>query len=266
MKKIINNFFIALMTLTRIRIPFQEKIIINETNLVNSTFFYPVIGAFYGAISYFLALLLFYIKLDLYFISFFVLILPFIINKFFHFDGLCDLLDGFLSDKDRETRLKIMKEPTIGSFALSGGILFILFKFLLFLNFFENKISLIYLIIIPVYSRFAIIFLAYNSKYPRTDGIGKFIVGKISIFNLISSIFLTLFISNLTIFFYFQNLNKILSLLILLVIIILFLILLKYYSKNKINGITGDVLGAAVELSEVVLLIIIIIIEKYVFY
>lgn len=294
MKKILNNLFLAFMLLTRLRIPSADKIEINEENLKNSSIFYPLVGLFFGLTQYIFAYLFLKLNIKNIFIAFVVLIIPYIINKFFHFDGLCDFLDGFLSDKDVDTRLRIMKEPTVGSFALGGAIFFILLKYLLFLEFFNKKLDLIFLFTISVYSRFSILFLSFKSNYPRENGTGKFLIGKLSKKDLFLSIFLAIvtiltlillfnfkFILNLannSNFLYngnyyidykaFANVifNKVVLNIFLLVVLIIFLVIFKNYSKSKIGGITGDVLGASVELSELLLLFVVVSVGSYDFF
>ncbi len=253
--KIIKLFLIALSMLTRIKLPVNLDY--SEQNMKNSVGFYPTVGLLIGLIMYLLALIFSLINLNILIVSFIILFLPFFINNFFHFDGLCDVLDAFFAFKTKDKRLEIMKDPHVGSFALGYIFFFLLLKFILVYIFFSKKLDLTYLIIIPLFSRFVILLLAYRSLYPRESGTAKILVGKIPFLTLFIS-FLTLVISILSIFLIFKpdSLFLIKSLIILLTIAV-FSFLFKLYSYRKIGGITGDVLGAGVEISEIVIFFII---------
>lgn len=55
--------------------------------------------------------------------------LPFVLSGFIHLDGFMDTSDALLSWRDRETRLKILKDVHVGSFAAVMLSLLILFQF-----------------------------------------------------------------------------------------------------------------------------------------
>ena len=92
MKKI-KYFFISLLTafsfLTILPIPFFKKIKLNEKIINSSMEFYPIVGLFYGVVIYLITLFLLKIKADILLISIIIILLPYALNKFLHFDGLC---------------------------------------------------------------------------------------------------------------------------------------------------------------------------------
>lgn len=45
-----------------------------------------------------------------------------------HFDGLVDAADGVLAPMDRERRLSVMRDPTIGAFGLCAGAMILLLR------------------------------------------------------------------------------------------------------------------------------------------
>ncbi len=58
-----------------------------------------------------------------------VLLVQYLMFNLFHFDGLLDSADALLYSTDRETRLKILKDKSSGSFAVFAGALYIILKF-----------------------------------------------------------------------------------------------------------------------------------------
>ena len=56
-------------------------------------------------------------------------VLPFALTGFIHFDGFMDVTDAVKSCRDLEKRRKILKDPHVGSFAVIGCVLLLLFQF-----------------------------------------------------------------------------------------------------------------------------------------
>lgn len=160
-----------------------------------------------------------------------------------HLDGLGDTFDGVYSNRPKERMLEIMKDSRIGT----NGLLAILFTVLL-------KMSLIYqlpesevykiLLLMPVFSRLAIVFASCYSKYGRENGLGNIFIGQVNTMHvawavLISGIISLIYISSL----------------VFIPIVYIFSLLYIKHIKGKIGGMTGDTLGALCELSELVYLI-----------
>lgn len=160
-----------------------------------------------------------------------------------HLDGFADVCDGFGCPTDRQTRVKIMKDPTVGSFAAIGLILLLLMKTTAFFHLFQ-KSTFIEAAGIIVFARFLLVYLAAIGKYPNEKGIGKFVIGNVSLTIFIASILLVLP------FFYFYKFA------IAIAVMLLAAMWLKRKADKLIGGITGDVLGCALELGETVGLVV----------
>ena len=218
-----NYIYIAFSFLTIIKLPQYDKLKFNEKNIQGSLIFFPLVGFFFGITSYLLAFLLFYLRMNPVITGFFISLLPYLLNKFLHFDGLCDCFDAFFSDRSRKERLKILKDSRVGSFALGASIFFIFFKIIIVTLFMTNKNLIKFLIFIPLLSRYSLVILSYISRYPRNKGTAFFIVGRInkkifgsatSVFLIILSIILMIFkgFRMLDLFFFFSQLHWFLSL------------------------------------------------------
>jgi len=250
------SFIIAFTLLTRIPFPFIKKLNFTEKRLAFSLSFFPIVGLFFGILLYFSAKLLIFINLQTEFTAIIILALPYIINKFFHFDGLMDVFDAFLTDKSKEERLKILKDSNTGSFALGGAVIFILLKYIILKSFLKEESLINFLILIPVFSRFSMVLMAFKSAYPRESGTGFNIIGKISILVFITSLSFLILIIICFVLIFGYSIIFILYLTAIFIIMIIFVLLLKLYSYRKIGGITGDVLGTVNELIEALLIII----------
>jgi adenosylcobinamide-GDP ribazoletransferase len=261
-KKIFSSFIIAFSFLTCIPVPYINKINFEEENIRFSLIFYPLIGLFFGLLVFFSIQLLLYFKINLSIISVAVISIPYLINKFLHFDGLCDTIDAFLPDKSSEERLKILKDTNIGSYAIGVMILFILLKFELIIIILKNNLIPL-LIIIPVLSRYSLVFLMFISKYPRKQGTAFSMVGKISLSIFLISTLFFIIINSACIYIFF-NFKYLIITVILIFFIYIFSFLFKLYSDYKINGVTGDILGAQNEIIELLSIIIIIITSTFI--
>ncbi len=261
MKNWLSSLYISFSTLTRLPMGFQKSICYDEENCTRSAAFFPLVGLFFGLVLASALLILNFFVKDIDFLSFMLLTIPYCLNKFFHLDGLADTFDGFLADRSKEERLVIMKDSSTGSFALGGIILFLLLKFLLIkklLTTFSYFLPLI--IIIPVLSRYGIIFLCFISKYPRKSGTGKSLVGQIKpLILILSSIIAFLILFGVLLIAGFKILPFFIGG---LVTVIISILMIRAYSNKKIGGVTGDVLGASAEVLELLLIAVFLIIKK----
>jgi adenosylcobinamide-GDP ribazoletransferase len=161
-----------------------------------------------------------------------------VLTAAFHIDGLGDTADGLLGPRSRDKALEIMKDSRIGTMGLVAILFGLALKWGGLANL--NAHRSILLIIIPAYARTTILFGMRYLPYGRPDGTGKpFFSEKISLkhfWGLILPIGLSLLLGFKAIW-----LN-------LAFVIILAMILLFY--KKRMGCITGDMLGAMVEITE----------------
>lgn len=259
MKGYFKAFAASITLLTRIPLPLFRGMEITGEQLAHSSVFFPAVGLFFGLMSYILYLLMLWLKAGPDMTAFVILAFPYVLNRFFHFDGLCDCLDAFLTDKPAEQRLMILKDSRTGSFALGGGVLYLLLKFLLLKSLILNPSLIVMITVIPVLSRYSMDILAFRSRYPREKGTGAMMIGKISGMDFILSGIVC--ISALAGLYFFLPIEWP-FLVLALAGSVLAALLLKAYSYRKIGGVTGDVLGAGSELAEIVVPALVLLLWK----
>ena len=156
----------------------------------------------------------------------------------FHIDGLGDTADGLLGPRSRDKALEIMKDSRIGTMGLVAILFGLALKWGGIVNLEAHRSIL--LIMIPAYARAGILFGMRYLPYGRSDGTGKpFFQKKLSLLHfwgLIFPISLSLILGLKAIW-----LNLAFA-------IIIGMILLFY--KKRMGCITGDMLGAMVEITE----------------
>lgn len=233
------GFILALQFLTRFPIPIS--IDFNSKNLKSSLFFFPIvsglIGLCLGGVHYLLS------PIDMGVAALISSLLWIFFNGGLHMDGLADMLDGFLANKDRKATLEIMKDSRVGTFGVIALIFVILSKFVL-LNSIQ-VISPITMGVILLSARMGVLHSIAFFPSARSNGLGRiFQEGKPQSMVLILSIIFAFLIPLLD----FK-----------LIIVYIFGILngyaISFWSVKKIGGVTGDIFGAIMEIGEVVTLI-----------
>lgn len=257
----IKRFILQLQFMLSIPIP--VKVEFNEKDFAGSVVFYPVTGALIGGL-----LALFYYGLNFVvslkgapgvgeYLLYAILILTaeIILTGGLHLDGLADTYDALFSYRPKDRILEIMRDSRIGTNGAIALIILILLKTSLFLTLMDAHI-IRYLVIMPVISRMSVVWCAGISRYARDDqGMGKIIVEKTGAGKIIIATLFTLFFT----FF----IVKLISLVVISVAI-LFTLIFAAFCKHKIGGVTGDILGALIELSEVIILLTLFFSEMFI--
>lgn len=175
------------------------------------------------------------------------------LTKGIHLDGLADTCDGLFSGRDRKTMLEIMKDSRLGTFGALSLLFYLLLKAALLLEF-DRVMILRLVLLLPVIGRSMMVFGAFRSVYARPNGFGGIYIGKISMLSLVISSGGALLYSSVLIGIY-GGISWIAA---------LFLIfLMKQRVEKRLGGMTGDVLGAFMEVSQVLFLLIYMLIEKF---
>ncbi|MDH3973964.1 MAG: adenosylcobinamide-GDP ribazoletransferase [Deltaproteobacteria bacterium] len=165
-----------------------------------------------------------------------------------HLDGFMDTLDGIGGGNNREKILAIMRDSRVGAFGAIGIIFLVIIKWEA-LNSLGSDVKTTALLLMPLISRWAMALLTHISPYARAEGLGRPFADGLTreriYFALASTLVISLFL------FGFKGI------VIVFIIIILSFVLAGWF-RNKIGGITGDVIGAWNELAELLVLLLIL--------
>ena len=247
MKNEITIFLTAIMFYTRIPCPISLDY--SEEYLNSATRYFPLIGWIVGGVS-----ALFIYALHFIFPNSVCIILSIIagilLTGGFHEDGFADVCDGFGGGWTKEKILEIMKDSRVGAFGAIGLIVLFILKFSLLLELLNVDLwfCLKSVFLAHVISRFSAVTMIFTHEYSRADETSKIkpIAKNLTTKNLlISSVWLV------PGFLLFQNWW------ILLVIVPVYLMkmyLASYFTK-RIDGYTGDCLGATQQVNEIVTLL-----------
>jgi len=241
---------------------------ISERDIARSAAFFPAAGAFQGLAAACVALLsanIFSAEIT----SGLVLLTFVVSNGGFHLDGLADTFDALAVKstgdpaRDRDRKLAIMKDSTTGAIGVISIVMTILLKFLFLNNVISSSLPpgrYAFLFLMPVFSKWGMLALMYHGISVRRDGLGKMFIdnmrpGTVALGSL------------LLIFFYAAadmlclhtdyGTGAIALFFVLLAVFYIFCLLSAKFFKDRFGGLTGDTLGTAGEISEILYLLVI---------
>ena len=273
------GFLLLLSFMTRIPMPKTEY---DEEKLGKSMKYFPVVGIIIGFILLFFCIIFNFIFKNINYsaalpLMIIVIILTDLITTGgLHLDGLADTFDGIFSYRSKHKMLEIMKDSRLGSNGALALILYFLLKFVLFFSLIiESREGALYAVMTyPVVSRFCSVLSCASSPYARGSGMGKTFVDNTKICGLIVATVIT-FLYTVGIIFtpyilfsnYSLPVEFIIKIIFIIVVIIALLALFAYaFSKlieRKIGGITGDTLGALLEISGLVYIFLLLVIPSF---
>ncbi len=245
-----NRFLIMLQFFTTIPVPCKLEFTQEEfgKGIIYIPFIGTIIGAFLLALYYLSSLL----SSDTV-SAVFTVIGGVIITGGLHLDGLADTFDGIFSYRPKEKMLEIMKDPRLGTFGGMALFFLLLLKILFILSISKIVVGKA-IFVMPLFGRLGMIWCAGTSEYAREkSGMGS---GTID-FTGFREILLCTGITVLIAFFAIGP-----SMIFPLATTIIFTLVFTKFIYSKIGGTTGDILGACTEISEIVLLFTVLIMEK----
>ncbi len=234
--------FLTVLPIGRLPIP-------GEKGLARSMAFFPLAGLLIGlllAIAYLLLSFLFSKSLVLWLTLGWLALL----TRCLHLDGFADTIDGFASGGPKEKILEVMRDSRIGAFGVVGLILLIGAKYLALDQIVGESIPRS-LILMTVMGRNSMVWVCYRSPYARSGGglakpFAENLTSREMIISSASAFGIALLLWGLDGIMIFLGIG-------------LFNLAFRLFFIKKLKGVTGDVLGAANELSELLCLVLLII-------
>ncbi|MGD0335800.1 MAG: adenosylcobinamide-GDP ribazoletransferase [Candidatus Omnitrophota bacterium] len=225
---------------------------VNERKLANSLIYFPLVGLLIGLILAGLGIVLF----DLHFYEFTVAVILVValtvITGGMHLDGLSDTFDALMSGKNKEKRLEIMRDSHAGVMGVISIVCALLLK-AAFIFSLRPQDRPIVLILVCTLSRWSLVEVMFFFPYARSEGKAKIFMNNITFRIFLLATIITLIFAVL--------IWRVKGLFLFLVAGFTAWLFSKLISR-KIGGITGDTLGATIELTEIITLFIICIYQR----
>jgi len=234
----------AIRTLTIFRVWGKES-----EKITTSLYWFVPVGLFLGILQWGLYVLLYTIASP-FVIAALIVTFQIYISRAFHLDGLADMADGFGGGWTKERVLSIMKDSRIGAFGAISVSLLLIVKVAALTEVVKQSNG-IYLIGIISISRFVLVFLSVTQRYARKEGgtAGELI-------NSSSPRHLVVALAQIILIIVLFGKEGIFPMLSFFVGAIVMALYIAHKGEKNIEGITGDLLGSACELSEAIMLII----------
>ncbi|MCD6323021.1 MAG: adenosylcobinamide-GDP ribazoletransferase, partial [Clostridiales bacterium] len=166
-----------------------------------------------------------------------------------HTDGLMDSADAYFSRRETERKLEIMKDSRVGAFAVMVLVIVILLKIAFMSEILTsgNNIGVL-LIFIPIISRTLQSSMLYYFPFAKEDGLANMYGGKIK--KGFGFILLAVFVATCIGIFIIAGIKA----LIIPGIALLYYLFYYFSVKKNFGGITGDLLGAFLEVAEMLMI------------
>jgi adenosylcobinamide-GDP ribazoletransferase len=165
-----------------------------------------------------------------------------------HLDGLCDLCDGLFGGHTPEDRLRIMKDPHVGTFGLAGGVLLLLGKYAALQAVVVAPDGPWLVCVAAEVARCLALVVAAGSVYPRAEGTGKAFIEAVRGWEGVLFAAAAAGVGVAVLWPAWRTAAVAVGLSTVVVLG------LKSLCRCRLGGVTGDCLGAAVEVTELVFL------------
>lgn len=235
-----NGFLLLTQFMTRFPVPF--KVSYDAVVLGRAVKYFPLLGLIIGVVLALAFLFIGQFIENSLIVALIIVIIEILITGGIHIDGLSDSFDGLFSYRDKERILEIMKDSRVGANGALVMMVYLMAKVLLI-----SELGWEFLLIMPVVSRLNTVVHAGFGHYAREEGMGKTIVDETTIKGVLFATFTALLIS--TIFIQWQGI-------LVVGVAFVFGLVCLHYIQKRIDGITGDTMGAVLELTSVVVLLV----------
>jgi len=232
------RFFIAVQFLTRLPVP--GMLSNSEAELGKAAAFFPLIGVIVGGGAALVSVLLQWVFPVSASVLCAMVFAAFITNGF-HEDGLADTFDGFGGGWTKDRVLEIMRDSRIGTYGTLALVFLVLGK-LTFLSSLPQGQIWRWLIVAHTAARWTILPLCAWLPYARADGQGKLVAKQVGALELLTAT------ATLIVAFLLLPWRAALAALLVTSLVTL---LSGLYFRARLEGITGDCLGATNQLTEV---------------
>lgn len=238
-------FLIALQFLTII--PIRLKVMPNAQQQRQSLLYYPVVGALLGGLLYGVAISFSFLPTIM--LASLVLLFWVVMTGGLHLDGLADTADAWVGGfGDAERTLAIMKDPRCGPVGVLSLLLQCLMKWSAIYVLLQNHYAFA-LLLFPILGRVAPIILLACTPYARAQGLASQLIPSEpqSFSSHLWTVLVLLSSAAISLYWSWQGMLTV-------VVVLLNIWLLRRMFIKRVGGVTGDLLGASIELTETVAL------------
>lgn len=239
-----NSIMLALQFFTIL--PINKNLPMEKRSITGMYSIFPWIGAGIGAV----ACLMLSFEWSSLMTGFSIVVVGVIVSGGLHMDGFIDTSDAFFSYKDRSKRFEILEDPRVGAFGVMAVVFLALGKVIIISEVLSaDSFHWIFVLLIPFFSRATLTLLFSITASAKTSGLAYYFKGKVNA-NVVLIATLCHFFIGIGVLGWLTNWMAAVTV---TVVLIAFICLFRSWILKNFGGLTGDLLGASVEISEVVL-------------
>lgn len=250
------TFWLALQFLTILPTPRVKAV--TSASLGGSLAYYPAVGLVIGGVAAGFAYALGLVLPPVVEAVLVVAVLA-VVTGAHHLDGLADSCDGLVAGKSRQERLKLMAGSGVGAFGIVGICLVLLLKFAALYQVLDWSSAYILpvaawqaLLFAPVAARWAAVGAIFCFPYARPEGMGLGYKQGVRWYHLLAATVVTSVVA--VAFLSWPGL-------VILAVAAAVMYGVAALFAAKLGGLTGDSYGAIIELSETLVLLLIVVAE-----
>lgn len=243
------------------RLPLPVKVEFDSNEFGKSMKFFPIIGIVIGLILFLIYELLAKYIISSLVVALVIVLVEVILTGALHLNGFANTFDSIFSYRSKQKMLDTMNDSKIGTNGAISLVIYFLAKIILLAGMidFSNKImgignyAGVVILVTPILSRINPVLNCCISPYAKASGKVKSFVEKTDKLSLLIAVAISLLFTVIV----GRGVYEVLNPLHIVNIVAINMVLGVYYSKlvdKKIGGLTGDTLGAVVELSNIVIL------------
>lgn len=239
---------------SRVPVP---KVKWEKENMAYAMCFFPVIGVVIGAVLFFWLWLCDVLVIGNILRAVVAVLIPIGISGAIHLDGFCDTADALGSRQTTERKLEILKDPGAGAFALISCSIYLLFYFALWCEADLTPAAWVLVALIPVLSRSLSGLSIVTFKNARGDGLAATFSNAAHTV-VVRAVMLIWIVAVAALLIVLEPLSG-------TGIVLGALVTFAYYrfmSYRQFGGITGDLAGYFLQLSEMLCLLFMLIFQK----
>ncbi len=254
MPSLINQYQLFMLALGFFsRIPMPKNIPYSEERMNQAGRYFALVGLLLGSLCaavLWSAQLLFPASVSIFIMMVFSLLL----TGAFHEDGLTDMADGIGGGMTIERRLTIMKDSRIGTYGASALVMVLLGKFVLLSELIQFESILLFVVVAYTLSRAVAASLIYDMPYVSDTDTSKSKPlaqkqSRVELWVLLTTGLLPCLMLGLSTTVW------------LVAVVLTFRVLFKRWLTVRIGGFTGDCLGAAQQIGELLIYLTLIAIQ-----
>ncbi len=214
--------------------------------LARSAVFFPLVGLILGGMTAAaVALLQEFVPLAPLLVL--VLAALFFLTRGLHLDGLADTADGLIGGLNKERALEIMKDGAVGPMGAGAVLLVFLFKYTALASA-PAALLLALLVLTPVSGRWSMVLAGAAFGPAKPEGLGSQFIRGLTWGRFAASSVVPLAV--LLVFSWLGSASLVLPLLSGVLLALVLALFCAQQAARRLDGLTGDVLGAVNEIAE----------------